>query len=140
MARTMSVEVVTPAASIYNGEAEMVVATTTGGEVGILPLHIPIVAELAAGEIRLKNGGGDNDKVFATYGGYLQFAEDRMIVLTDNAVDVTEIDTAELESTVEGLNKRLESLAEDAIDDRAAIEHELAWTQSCIKTAKRHHA
>lgn len=139
MSRTLSVEVVTPAATIYKGEAEMVVAMTTDGEVGILPLHEPIVAELAPGELRLKQDTAENTQVFATYGGYLQCAEDRMIVLTDNAVDAKSLDSSALEAEVASLEARIAALPEDAVDERTKLQHELEWTSNCIKVAKKHH-
>lgn len=138
MSRSLSVEVVTPAATIFKGEAEMVVAMTTDGEVGILPLHVPIVAELAPGELRLKQGAVENTQVFATYGGYLQCADDHMIILTDNAIDAKSIDVAALEAEKASLEERINALPSDALDERAELEHELVWTSNCIKVGKKH--
>ena len=140
MSRSLSVEVVTPSATLYKGEVEMVVAMTTEGEVGILPLHVPIVAELAPGELRLKKGSAEDTQYFATYGGYLQCADDRMIVLTDNAVDARNIDVASLEQEATSLAERIKALPSDALDERAELERELEWTQNCIKVGKRHTA
>lgn len=140
MSRSLSVEVVTPSATLYKGEAEMVVAMTTDGEIGVLPLHVPIVAELAPGELRLKQGSAEDTKYFATYGGYLQCADDRMIILTDNAVDATQIDVAALEEEVQSLKSRIDALPKDALDERAELEHELDWTSNCVKVGKRHSA
>ncbi len=137
MSRSLSVEVVTPAATIFQGEAEMVVAMTTDGEVGILPLHVPIVAELAPGELRLKQGTVEDTQVFATYGGYLQCADDHMIILTDNAINAKAIDVAALEAEKASLEERIKALPADAFDERAELEHELVWTSNCVKVGKK---
>ncbi|MBK5211689.1 MAG: ATP synthase F1 subunit epsilon [Coriobacteriia bacterium] len=138
MARSLTVEVVTPSATVYKGEVEMVVATTTGGEVGILPLHAPIVAELATGELRLKKGTAEETEVFATYGGYIQCADDRMIVLTDNAVNVKDVDINELEGLLKSLEDRIKSLPESAVDERGGLTREFEWTTNMCMIAKRH--
>lgn len=138
MVRSLTVEVVTPSATVYKGEVEMVVATTTGGEVGILPLHAPIVAELAAGELRLKKGAAEETEVFATYGGYLQCAEDHMIVLTDNAVDIKNVDIAELERSLKSLDDRIKALPKGAVDELNGLTRELEWTTNTFMIAKRH--
>jgi len=138
MVRSLTVEVVTPSATVYKGEVEMVVATTTGGEVGILPLHAPIVAELAAGELRLKKGTAEETEVFATYGGYLQCAEDHMIVLTDNAVNIKDVDIAELERSLKSLDDRIKALPKSAVDELNGLTRELEWTTNTYMIAKRH--
>lgn len=137
MARTLYVEVVTPSAVVFNDEVEMVVATTTEGEVGILPLHAPIVAELAPGELRLRKGATPDTAIFfATYGGYLQFADDRMIVLADNAINVAEVDVSEVESSLARLTARLDA-SEDDSADRDALEREIEWLENCCVVANR---
>ena len=73
----------------------MVVASTPDGEIGILPLHAPIVTTLAPGEVRLRFGDGAADwEFFSISGGYLQVHEDKVIVLADAAVAVSQIDAA----------------------------------------------
>ena len=139
MARTLLVEVVSPDASLYKGEATAVVATTKLGELGILPLHAPMVAELAPGELRLKHGDdlGDMD-VFSVYGGYLSVAEDHVLVLADLAVDMKCMKTESLERDLEGAKARLADTPKEDEDDRAAIEREIDWLKSTICVAKRH--
>lgn len=138
MARTLTVEVVTPSAVVYRDEVEMVVATTSTGEIGILPMHAPIVAELAVGEVRLKKGAAENAVVFATYGGYLQFADDRMIILADNAINIAEMNAAELDSKLAELKTRLDALSADDVEARAEIQREIEWAKNCCHICKRH--
>lgn len=139
MTRTLLVEVVSPEANLFKGEATLVVATTTAGEVGILPLHAPIVAELAVGELRLKMGNNPEDtEVFSVYGGYLQCAEDHMVVIADLAINAKSADITALEDDLESAKARINDVPKDAIDELAALEREVRWVTNCIKVAKRH--
>jgi F-type H+-transporting ATPase subunit epsilon len=85
MPRTLKVEVVTPDAKIFSGEVKSIVVTAPDGEVGILPMHAPLIAELGEGVLRLTRADDDVVEAFTTKGGYLQVAEDRAIVITDSA-------------------------------------------------------
>ena len=86
MARTLLCEIVTPERIVYTNEVQMVVATTIDGEIGILPLHAPLVTTLAPGEVRLRFGDAAADwEFFSISGGYLQVHEDKVIVLADDA-------------------------------------------------------
>ncbi|MDR1775046.1 MAG: ATP synthase F1 subunit epsilon [Actinomycetes bacterium] len=85
MARSLLVEVVTPDATVFSGEVESVVVTTPEGELGVLPMHAPLVARLGKGQLRLRPVGKEAAQVFTTEGGYFQVAEDKAIVLTDSA-------------------------------------------------------
>lgn len=138
MARTLQVEVVTPSAVVFKDEVEMVVATTTEGEVGILPLHAPIVAELAPGELRLRKGAGPETTIFfATFGGYLQFADDRMIILADNAINVADVDVPQVESSLERLTARLAQAKDSDEGDADALAREIEWLENCCVVANR---
>ncbi|HET6497577.1 MAG TPA: ATP synthase F1 subunit epsilon, partial [Coriobacteriia bacterium] len=76
MERTLLCEIVTPESVVYRNEVRMVVAPTIDGEIGILPLHIPLVSPLAPGEIRVLLTDKTTDW-FAISGGYVQVYEDK---------------------------------------------------------------
>ena len=67
MARTLLCEIVTPERIVYTNEVEMVIVPSVDGELGILPLHAPLVGVLQAGEVRIKYG--DPTEWFAVSGG-----------------------------------------------------------------------
>jgi len=94
MARTLKVEVVTPDSKVFSGEVNSIVITAPDGEVGILPMHAPLIAELGHGILRFTRDADNIVETFQAKGGYLQIAEDYAIVLTDSA------------SRVEGQSKR----------------------------------
>lgn len=138
MARTLLCEIVTPERIIYKNEVRLVVAMTTTGEVGILPLHAPLVATLAPGEIRLQYGDAAADwETFSVSGGYVQVHEDKVLVLADDALLVSQIDAARARESLQLIEERLASLPEDAVDERAEAARDLAWYEQQIKAVER---
>jgi F-type H+-transporting ATPase subunit epsilon len=139
MARTLLAEIVTPEAILYTNEVQMVVATTPQGEIGILPLHAPIVTTLAPGEVRLRFGDNATDwEYFSISGGYLQVHEDKVIVLADNAVSVSQIDASRAVESAELIKARIAELPADAEDERAAMIRDLEWARTQLTVAQRH--
>lgn len=138
MARTLLAEIVTPERILYTNEVRMVVATTPTGEIGILPLHAPIVSELAPGEVRLQFGDGAADwEFFSVAGGYLQVHEDKVIVLADAAVSVSQIDKARAAESIELIKQRLDELPADAEDEREECIRDLGWCELQLKSAEK---
>lgn len=137
MARTLIAEIVTPERILYSNEVRMVVATTPEGEVGILPLHAPIVTCLAPGEVRLQYGDGAADwEFFSVSGGYLQVHEDKVIVLADAAVPVSQIDKTRLAESVDLIKARIKELPVDS-EERSECERDLYFCEVQMRTAEK---
>jgi F-type H+-transporting ATPase subunit epsilon len=138
MAHTLLAEIVTPEAILYTNEVQMVVATTTSGEVGILPLHAPIVSTLAPGEVRLQYGENASDwEYFSVSGGYLQVHEDKVIILADQAMQVSQIDAGRARESAELIETRLAELPEDAADQRDEMARDLDWAKTQMRIAEK---
>jgi F-type H+-transporting ATPase subunit epsilon len=88
--RSFRIDVVTPDRVLLSDEAVSLVAPGVEGYLGILPNHAPLVTELATGELRYKNGEGDEVRL-AVSGGFLQVADNRVTVLADAAERAEEI-------------------------------------------------
>lgn len=139
MARTLLCEIVTPERIVYNHEVQMVVAMTTTGEIGILPLHAPLVSTLAAGEVRLKVGDGHSDwESFSVSGGYVQVHEDKVLVLADRALALGQIDKARASESKEAIERRLAELPPEAEDEREQCVRDLNWCDIQIKAVEKH--
>jgi F-type H+-transporting ATPase subunit epsilon len=81
---TMRVAVVSPEKEIWSGEAELVVARTLDGEIGVLPGHIPLLGVLAEdGEVRIKTG--DQTVTAEVHGGFVSVTNDGVSVLAETA-------------------------------------------------------
>src|ERR1700730_12395820 len=91
------VEVLTPEGEVFSEEVEMLSTFTTVGSIGILANHEPLLATLEPTELRLYRS--DTEIVrFAQAEGYLQFAENRALLLVDEAIPPEQLDRSTLES------------------------------------------
>lgn len=88
---TMQVELVSAERRLWSGEAEMVVARTTEGEIGILPGHAPVLGELGSGVLRIIVAP-ENEVVAAIHGGFLSVSATGVSVLADIAELGSDID------------------------------------------------
>ncbi|MGI5147777.1 F0F1 ATP synthase subunit epsilon [Plantactinospora sp. CA-294935] len=86
----LQVELVAVEEKIWTGEAEMVVARTTEGELGVLPGHAPLLGQLAEpGQVRIKLAGGEQ-LTYDVDGGFLSVTSSGVTVLAESASPVTE--------------------------------------------------
>lgn len=107
----LKVELVAVERQIWSGEAELVIARTTEGELGILPGHIPLLGQLAEGGIvRIVQEDGD-ELVVVAHGGFLSVTERGVAVLADVAEFASEIDVPRARQALDR--------ARDADDDDA---------------------
>jgi F-type H+-transporting ATPase subunit epsilon len=135
MAHTLIAQIVTPERIVYTNEVDMVVAPTIAGEVGILPLHAPLVGALRAGEVRVKSG--TDWEWFAVSGGYIQVHEDKVIILADNAEAASQIDVERARQAKTLAEERLTSLGSE--DDKAGeFERDLRWAETRISVGSNH--
>jgi F-type H+-transporting ATPase subunit epsilon len=135
VARTLIAEIVTPASIVYTNEVEMVVAPTIDGEIGILPLHAPLVGVLKPGEVRVKTG--DVVEWFAVSGGYVQVFQDKVIVLADDAEASSQIDVVRARQAKELAEQRLAELG-GAGEETDALERDLRWAEARIAVGSVH--
>lgn len=77
----LKISVISPEATLFDGEASSVTAPAFDGEVGILPKHAPMVTTLGAGVLRIGNG----EARFNVEGGFLQVVDDVVRVVTEKA-------------------------------------------------------
>ncbi|MCE5191152.1 MAG: ATP synthase F1 subunit epsilon, partial [Actinomycetia bacterium] len=109
------------------------------GEIGILPLHVPLVALLQAGELRVRFNDNKDVEWFAVSGGYLQVHEDKVIVLAENAAVSSQIDVERARQAKEILEQRMAELkAQSAAQAECdACEMDLNWYKAQIKVAEK---
>ena len=89
MARELHVELVAVEEKVWSGEAEMVVARTTEGELGVLPGHTPLLGQLAEpGQVRIKQAGGQ-ELAYDVDGGFLSVSATGVTVLAESATPTT---------------------------------------------------
>ncbi len=119
---TVQVLVATAEREVFRGEAEMLVAPGSAGELGILPKHAPLLSQLKPGELRITNGD-TVDEVFIS-GGYIEVQADMITVLADTAERATDIDEAAALAAQRKAEEQIESQKSDI--DLAMAEAELS--------------
>jgi len=78
----MQVTVISPEASIFDGEADAVVAPAFDGQVGILPNHAPFMTLLGEGTLTVRRAGTASR--FSIRGGFMQVVDNRVRVVTEH--------------------------------------------------------
>jgi F-type H+-transporting ATPase subunit epsilon len=92
MARTtFPVEVLTPEGEVFSEEVEMLSTVTSVGSIGVLANHEPMLAMLEPAELRVYRSESDIVR-FAQAEGYLQFADNRALVLVEEAIEPQALD------------------------------------------------
>lgn len=79
----LTVSVVSPERTLFEGEADSIVAPAFDGELGILTNHAPMLTLLGTGTLRLRSAGGD--RAFQVAGGFLEVSGNRVRVVTERA-------------------------------------------------------
>ncbi|MBB4914549.1 F0F1 ATP synthase subunit epsilon [Streptosporangium saharense] len=116
----LRVGVVSPEREIWSGEADMVIAKTIDGEIGIMPKHAPVLGVLVEGGVlTVKRGGGEPDLVAAVHGGFLSVADNEVSILAELAELGSEVDVAAAKDALQRAQASVEANQEDA---DAAIE------------------
>lgn len=130
-------KIVTPEKELFSEEVDQATLPVVDGQVTILPNHRSYIAALKAGEIILKKEGKEIE--MATSGGFIEFANNTLVVLADTAERAEEIDMKRAEEArqrAEEVKKQKEVMGDlEYARVAAAVEKELAR----IRVAKKHH-
>jgi F-type H+-transporting ATPase subunit epsilon len=113
MAHTkFKVEVLTPEGEVFNDEVEMVSTRTTLGLIGILAGHAPLLATLEPTELRLYRSESEIVR-FAQAEGYLQIAEQQVMLLVEEAIAPEALDVTRLRERISESERELDGVGED---------------------------
>lgn len=93
MSKTIRCDIVSAHEEIFSGEAAMVFATGTVGELGITPRHAPLITQLKPGPVRVQQPDGE-EAMFVVGGGILEVQPHVVTVLADTAVRAADLDEA----------------------------------------------
>lgn len=111
MAGQLNVELVVPDRRVWSGPAEMVVARTAEGDIGILPGHEPVLGLLVSGQVSVHQADGDV-LMAAVHGGFLSVADDNVSILAEVAELAEEIDVQRAEAALRREAEREEEVEE----------------------------
>jgi F-type H+-transporting ATPase subunit epsilon len=92
---------------------------SVGGELGILPRHVPLIVQLKAGETRIKLLD-DTEVIMATTTGYMSVEDDRVLIMVEQAEMAGQIDRARAEEALRLAEEALQAAGDDADAKRTA--------------------
>lgn len=116
--KTIKVTVVTPDGPVYEDDVDMVSTKAQTGELGILPGHIPMVAPLEIGAVRIKKERATD--LVAVSGGFLEVRPDKITILAQAAEKPSDIDIERAQRAKERAEQRLREQHLELIDFRRA--------------------
>jgi F-type H+-transporting ATPase subunit epsilon len=117
--KTVLVNVVTPDGPVYDADVEMVSVKAQSGELGILPGHIPMVAPLQIGAVRLKKGS--STELVAVSGGFIEVRPDKVTILAQAAELAESIDVVRAKEAKKRAEQRLNQKTDDIDFKRAEL-------------------
>lgn len=117
--KTVKVNIVTPDGPVYDADIEMVSVRAESGDLGILPGHIPTVAPLKIGAVRLKKDG--QTELAAVSGGFLEVRPDQVTILAQAAETAESIDKERALAAKKRAEDRLNKRSDDTDIRRAEL-------------------
>jgi F-type H+-transporting ATPase subunit epsilon len=134
MANTIKLEIVTPQATVYSEDVDMVTLPGVEGQMGILPQHVRLMTQLVPGEIIVRKDG--QDRFLAVGEGLIDVTGDRVAIVTDMAVAAENIDEAKAEEARQRAAARLrEKLSTEEV---ASVNAALARSLAQLHVKRRH--
>lgn len=132
MADGMKLKVVTPTGGFYDGDVSMVELTTTEGEIGIYPDHIPLTAVVAPGLLKIHENGGEKEA--ALMSGFITILPEQVTIMAEVVEWPDEIDYHRAEEARSRAERRLSSGQADLDVVRA----EAALKRALVRLNLRH--
>jgi F-type H+-transporting ATPase subunit epsilon len=114
----LQVELVSPERILFTGDADMVIARTSDGDIAFMPGHTPFVGTLGIGAVKIHLTGG-GEETAAVHGGFVEVYEDHVIVLSDVAELASQIDEERARRALERMERKEHDL--DDVEAEAAL-------------------
>lgn len=132
---TTAFDLVTPAATLYSGQAEMIVCKTVEGEIAFLADHEPYIGALDPCLVRVVGPEGTDGSEFrvAVHGGFVEVNDNHVIMLADMAQRPEDVDVAQAQADESEAQSRTGSGAEG---EARAAETDLKWAQARLEVAR----
>jgi F-type H+-transporting ATPase subunit epsilon len=134
--RQLFCRIITPEETIFDGEADLVIARIADGEIGVLVDHAPLVSTVEVGDVRIRQN--DERHVFATSDGFFKASENLVQILVEEAVPAGKIDVDEAENRVEEASREISELADEEEDRRQEAERRQRIGENLVRVARRY--
>jgi F-type H+-transporting ATPase subunit epsilon len=132
----LRLEIVTPEAKTYSDDVDSVVIPGIDGELGVLPMHAPVMTLLEPGELRVLKGG--QELRLAVGEGFVEITPEKVAVLTDMAVKESDIDESAAE---EAIRRAEQAMSGEKLtnEEYAANNAALLRSLALVKVKRRRH-
>ncbi len=132
---TLKLEIVTPEKLAYSDDVDGVVLPAVEGEIGVLPMHIPLMTTIKPGELIVKKG---NTESFLAVGeGFVTVDQTSVRVLTDMAIEWDAIDENAAEAAVKRAQEAIANKHELGGEEAAAVQAALAKSLAQLHVKRR---
>jgi F-type H+-transporting ATPase subunit epsilon len=133
MASTLRLEIVTPKATVYSEDVEMVTLPGVVGQMGVYPQHVPLMTQMVPGEIIVRKDG--HELFIASGEGLIEITGNSVSILTDLAVAAERIDEAKAEEARRRAEARLREKLSD--EEVATVNASLARSLAQLHVKRR---
>lgn len=133
MANTLKLEIVTPESKTYSEQVEMVTLPGVEGELGIFPLHVPMMTQIVPGEVMVRKDG--QDFFLAVGEGFVEITGESVAILTDLAIKADDIDETKAEEARKRAEQRLQEKLTD--EEQAVVSSALAQSLAQLNVKRR---
>jgi F-type H+-transporting ATPase subunit epsilon len=134
MADTLRLEIVTPEGTVFSEDVLMVTLPAVEGQLGIYPVHIPLITQVIPGELIAHRAG--HDTFLAVGEGLVDIEATRVTIITDMAVAAENIDEAKAEEARQRAAARLREKISD--EEVASVNASLVRSLAQLQVKRRH--
>jgi F-type H+-transporting ATPase subunit epsilon len=133
MANTLKLQIITPDATAYSEDVEMVTLPGVEGQMGVFPQHVPLMTQMVPGEIIVRKDG--REFFLAVGEGLVEVTGDHVAILTDLAIASEKIDEAKVEEARQRAQARLQEKLND--EEVASVNASLARSLAQLHVKRR---
>ncbi len=127
MASTLKLQIITPDATAYSEDVDMVTLPGVEGEMGVFPQHVPLMTQMVPGEIVVRKNG--RDSFLAVGEGLVEVTANQVAILTDLAIASEKID----EAKVEEARRRAEARLQEKLSDEEVASVNASLVRSLVQ-------
>ena len=133
MSETLRLEIVTPQATAYSADVEMVTLPGVDGQLGVYPNHVRLMTQIVPGEVIVNKDG--TDRSLAVGEGLVEISAHRVSIITDMAIEADHIDEAKVEEARARAAARLREKISD--EEVASVNASLARSLAQLQVKRR---
>jgi len=133
MAETLRLEIITPTATVYSEDVNLVTLPVLEGQIGIYPQHVRLITQIVPGEIIVQRDA--QETFFAVGGGLVEVDAHHVAIITDMAIAADSIDEAKAEEARARAEARLREKISD--EEVASVNASLVRSLAQLQVRRR---